>query len=98
MDRVRPLFVFIVLATVVGAAIIVASDDGESDWTMITNQHHIPYKLTQNGVLDVTGPTITGARGRRSIRSPARSCGRPRIHKPNRCPASRTLACGIWRR
>src|SRR5262245_52923183 len=38
MDRLRPLFVFIVLATVVGAAIIVASDaGGESDWTMIGN-------------------------------------------------------------
>ena len=34
--------------------------DGERIYVPITNQHHIPYKLTQNGVLDATGPTITG--------------------------------------
>src|SRR5262245_31695936 len=34
--------------------------DGKRIYVPITNQHHIPYKLTQNGVLDVTGPTITG--------------------------------------
>jgi len=36
MDGLRPLFVVIALATLVGAAIIVASDNGgESNWTMI---------------------------------------------------------------
>jgi polyvinyl alcohol dehydrogenase (cytochrome) len=34
--------------------------DGTRIYVPITNHHHIPYKLTQNGVLDVAGPTITG--------------------------------------
>jgi polyvinyl alcohol dehydrogenase (cytochrome) len=34
--------------------------DGARIYVPITNHHHIPYKLTQHGVLDVTGPTITG--------------------------------------
>ena len=34
--------------------------DGERIYVPITNHHHIPYKLTQNGVLDTAGPTITG--------------------------------------
>jgi polyvinyl alcohol dehydrogenase (cytochrome) len=34
--------------------------DGSRIYVPITNQHHIPYKLTQNGVLDAAGPTITG--------------------------------------
>ena len=34
--------------------------DGDRIYVPITNHHHIPYKLTQNGVLDVNGPTITG--------------------------------------
>ena len=32
--------------------------DGERIYVSITNQHHIPYKLTQNGVL--TNETVTG--------------------------------------
>jgi polyvinyl alcohol dehydrogenase (cytochrome) len=32
--------------------------DGERIYASITNQHHIPYKLTQNGIL--TNETITG--------------------------------------
>ena len=34
--------------------------DGKRIYVPITNHHHIPYKLTQNGVLDVAGPSITG--------------------------------------
>jgi polyvinyl alcohol dehydrogenase (cytochrome) len=34
--------------------------DGARIYVPITNHHHISYKLTQNGVLDVGGPTITG--------------------------------------
>jgi len=34
--------------------------DGKRIYVPITNHHHIPYKLTENGVLDVAGPTITG--------------------------------------
>jgi len=34
--------------------------DGTRIYVPITNHHHIPYKLTQNGVLHVAGPTITG--------------------------------------
>jgi polyvinyl alcohol dehydrogenase (cytochrome) len=34
--------------------------DGSRIYVPITNQHHTPYKLTQNGVLDAGGPTITG--------------------------------------
>jgi polyvinyl alcohol dehydrogenase (cytochrome) len=34
--------------------------DGQRIYVPITNHHHIPYKLTQNGVLDIAGPTITG--------------------------------------
>jgi polyvinyl alcohol dehydrogenase (cytochrome) len=34
--------------------------DGSRIYVPITNHHHISYKLTQNGVLDVAGPTITG--------------------------------------
>jgi polyvinyl alcohol dehydrogenase (cytochrome) len=34
--------------------------DGERIYVPITNHHHIPYKLTQNGVIDITGPTVTG--------------------------------------
>jgi polyvinyl alcohol dehydrogenase (cytochrome) len=32
--------------------------DGERIYVSITNHHHIPYKLTQNGIL--TGETVTG--------------------------------------
>jgi polyvinyl alcohol dehydrogenase (cytochrome) len=34
--------------------------DGTRIYVPITNHHHIPYKLTQHGVLDTAGPTITG--------------------------------------
>jgi hypothetical protein len=63
-------------------------------YASITNHHHIPYKLTENGML--TNTTVTGGSGLRSIRRLERFSGKPLTLGSRRSLGSGPSACGTW--
>ena len=66
--------------------------DGDRIYASITNHHHIPYKLTQNGVISNT--TVTGGSWAALDPITGTISGRPPIRRSRPCLALGTV--GVW--